>query len=93
MQSYTENEMQRRPGFCISFGHVERFTPETPCRNFNDQQEYIGLYVEQFLLPDGTFCTVLIIIGDNSKGPLSHTVHRVRLQSGGARVIRGIQVV
>jgi hypothetical protein len=61
---------ERKTGFCISFGHVERWDPETPCRNFNDVQEYINLYPEQFLMDDGQMVTALVIIGDNAKGPL-----------------------
>ena len=64
-------QYQRRTGFCCSLGHVERWNPETPARNFNDLVEIIGLFPEQFLQDDGTLCTMLMIVGDNSKGPLN----------------------
>ena len=62
-------QYQRRTGFCCSLGHVERWNPETPARNFNDLVEIMGLFPEQFLQDDGTLCTMLMIVGDNKKNP------------------------
>ena len=64
-------QYQRRTGFCCSLGHVERWNPETPARNFNDLVEIMGLFPEQFLQDDGTLCTMLMIVGDHSKVPLN----------------------